>query len=372
MPYRPDGDFLPDDQLSPRWNADPEEPEGGAWWKWAVAVASLAIFAGVVWYAYSSGTRGADGPVRTVEAPSQPYKLKPDDPGGLVIPDQDKLVFNEAVGRPEQEEDVLAPPPEAPQSKPEPIPVRRFVPPAAKAKAAEATAAAATEQAAAPPEKAAPSQPAPATPQPVQQAQLADRPGQETAAPASAQKSSGLVDRPGQEGSAGAARPSGPADRPGQEAAAAAARPSGLVDRPGQQEGGNSLALPPPGAGQPAPERDLSTMTRGETPPWETGADAGPAAQARPEPAAATATGGPVVQLGAYSSYDSAMQSWAEFHRRYASVAGAAEPMVTKVDIPGKGVLYKLQIGPYADKDAATTLCGQLKAQGRDCIVHAH
>jgi len=129
VPYRPDGDFLQDDDLS-RWDETPQEPEGGGWWKWAVAFASLALFGGVVWYAYNTGAAGPTGPVRTVEADSRPYKAKPEHPGGEIIPDQDKLVFNEAVGRTSETEDILGDGPEMPQAKPEPVPVRKYAKPA--------------------------------------------------------------------------------------------------------------------------------------------------------------------------------------------------------------------------------------------------
>lgn len=148
MPYRPDGDFLQDDQLSSRWDDEPQPPEGGGWWKWAVAVASLAIFGGVLWYAYSTGSAGPSGPVRTVEADTTPYKVKPLNPGGEIIPDQDKLVFNEAVGRPEEVEDTLGQEPETPQAKPEPIPVRKYKPPPPPPKPVEAAPPPATAQAA--------------------------------------------------------------------------------------------------------------------------------------------------------------------------------------------------------------------------------
>jgi hypothetical protein len=372
VPYRPDGDFLQDDELGPGWDDDPEERDRGSWWKWAVAIGSLLIFAGVVWYAYSQGGAGLGGPIRTVEASAEPYKVRPDDPGGLVIPDQDKLVFYEAVGRPEEEEDVLAPPPETPQAKPEPIPVRRYVP----AKSPEPKQAEAAQQVAdagtmvdAPGQTSAPSTPSAS-------GAMVDRPGQETApgtpaARPAASQPAAMVDRPGQEAAPGtpAQSASGLVDRPGQETAPGtpAAASGALVDRPGQ-DSAEKLPLP---SGTRQSDQTLAGRTVGETPPWMDGNQPASAPPAETQ-AAPTASGGAVVQLGAYSSLDSAMQSWEEAQRNYGSVMGNVQPKVVRTEVPGKGELFKLQVGPYADKSGASQACASLKAQGRDCLVHAN
>ena len=54
------------------------------------------------------------------------------------------------------------------------------------------------------------------------------------------------------------------------------------------------------------------------------------------------------------------------------AVVGGLTPQVIKFNAPGKGDLYRLVIGPFADRSAATDVCAQLKAQGRDCIVNAN
>ena len=101
------------------------------WWKWCVAVLSLALFSGLLWYAYQSGTQDDGGPIQTVQADKEPFKVKPQDPGGLQIPDQDKLVFSEAVGRPDEGPETLAPASETPMPKPEPV-ISEVTPPKPK------------------------------------------------------------------------------------------------------------------------------------------------------------------------------------------------------------------------------------------------
>lgn len=323
MPYRPDGDFLQDDQLS-QWDSEPEEAEGGGWWKWAVAVASLAIFGGVVWYAYTTGASGPSGPVRTVEADLTPYKVKPQNPGGEIIPDQDKLVFNEAVGRPEETEDMLGDVAEAPQSKPEPIAVRKFKPPVPAAKPAPPPA---TEPAA-PPKGADMAAAPPAAAGPLQ------TPTPPTAVATPGAKPAPLLP--------GVAKPADakPVEAKTADAKQAAAKPTApLADSAAQ------LAPAQPVNPPPAPE-----------------------AKAAPSPGGKA----PVVQLGAYASTEGAMESWGQVKRKQGAIVASLSPQVIKISVPGKGDLYRLVIGPFADRNSAVQVCTQLKAQGRDCLVNAN
>ncbi len=317
MPYRPDGDFLQDDQLS-QWDSEPEEAESGGWWKWAVAVASLAIFGGVVWYAYTTGASGPSGPVRTVEADLTPYKVKPQNPGGEIIPDQDKLVFNEAVGRPEETEDMLGDVAEAPQSKPEPIAVRKFKPPVPAAKPA----------------------PTPVTEPARGEAVTALTPAP-TAPTGTAPAGTAPQTVPG-------TKPvpvlSGPAAKPGDDAAVDAKQAEAKPVTPALD------AMAQPAVAQPV------------APP--------PATEVKAPPPSGGKS--PVVQLGAYASTEGAMESWGQVQRKQGAIVASLSPQVIKISVPGKGDLYRLVIGPFADRQSAVQVCTQLKAQGRDCLVNAN
>lgn len=88
-----------------------------------ITVAAMAVFAGGLWFAYVQGARHAgapqaasDGSVPLIRADQRPLKVKPDQPGGMDVPDRDKLIFNEKAGGPPVEK--LLPAPE----KPEPLP----------------------------------------------------------------------------------------------------------------------------------------------------------------------------------------------------------------------------------------------------------
>lgn len=59
-----------------------------------IAAAALGGFAMVVVYSFDQGnTEGSDAVAPVVKAQQGPTKVKPDDPGGMKIPDQDKEVF---------------------------------------------------------------------------------------------------------------------------------------------------------------------------------------------------------------------------------------------------------------------------------------
>ncbi len=60
-----------------------------------VVVAALGGFAGIVWYSYHQGVR--DGGARAlplVRADSTPLKVAPKDPGGVVVPHKDMLIYD--------------------------------------------------------------------------------------------------------------------------------------------------------------------------------------------------------------------------------------------------------------------------------------
>ena len=108
--------------------------------KWGAAVLSVLICGGLFWYAMQE--RNARE-IITEHADTEPYKVRPEDPGGMFVPHQDKRIFGEAVGRPDNPEESLgqdkeqpvdaavlaAPSPEPqPEPKPEPKPVSVLVP----------------------------------------------------------------------------------------------------------------------------------------------------------------------------------------------------------------------------------------------------
>lgn len=75
-----------------------------------------AAFAGIVWHAYDLGRQDATlDTVPLIEAAEGPPRARPDDPGGMEVPHQDKLIYNQLTpGAPNEPVESLLPPPEEP------------------------------------------------------------------------------------------------------------------------------------------------------------------------------------------------------------------------------------------------------------------
>jgi len=139
-----------------------------------LALLVMGLFGGGLWFAYVQGTRhagggdAASGTIPLIRADERPTKVKPEKPGGMEIPDRDKLIYNPT--RPVVEH--LLPPPEKPLPRPTPPPPspspQREQPPATTSSTPASPSAPlsaaipqAQQSAAAPPGKPAPPQAAP-------------------------------------------------------------------------------------------------------------------------------------------------------------------------------------------------------------------
>lgn len=111
-----------------------------------VSVAALASFGGVIYWAHEKDMEaGGEGIVPLIRADQRPIKIKPDSPGGLVVPNQDKTVYDRISpgSVPQGPEKLLPPPPEPripppvpPQALPSPAPTPPPDPAAASPSAA--------------------------------------------------------------------------------------------------------------------------------------------------------------------------------------------------------------------------------------------
>ncbi|HEX3412137.1 MAG TPA: SPOR domain-containing protein [Stellaceae bacterium] len=84
-----------------------------------VALVVIGVFAGSLWFAYQQGLRHggsstgvADIPM--IRADERPTKVKPENPGGMEVPDRDKLIYTQKRATVEH----LLPPPEKPMPRP--------------------------------------------------------------------------------------------------------------------------------------------------------------------------------------------------------------------------------------------------------------
>ena len=104
--------------------AEPRDREARPRFRAVVATAALlvmGIFAGGLWFAYHAGIaarqqwrRAPRGDVPLIRADERPTRVKPEKPGGMEIPDRDKLIYTQKRAAVEH----LLPPPEKPMPRP--------------------------------------------------------------------------------------------------------------------------------------------------------------------------------------------------------------------------------------------------------------
>lgn len=85
-----------------------------------VSVAALASFGGVIYWAHEKDRQsGGEGIVPLIRADEKPVRSRPETPGGLVVPNQDKTVYERvSPGSVPQGPEKLLPPPPEPQIPP--------------------------------------------------------------------------------------------------------------------------------------------------------------------------------------------------------------------------------------------------------------
>lgn len=283
-----------------------------------LATFALVAFAGVVWFAYDRGLQvGSEGAAPLITADERPVKIRPENAGGMEIPNQDRLVFDTLRSEEDRLPRVerLLPPPEEPKEPP--------APPAAPPAAVPAPAA---QEGGVPPVVI--QQEPQAQTQPVESPQAAPQddgiPPARVVAPAPAPK-------------VPLAPQIAPQTAP-QETVAA--------------------APPPPPAPPPAPAAKEPTPA--------------PAPAPTPPPAPAPAapqSGSYYVQLAAVRSEEVARQEWNRLKRRYSGQLGSLDVRVQRIDLgAGKGVFYRVQGGRVSEA-SAREICDALKGQGQGCLV---
>lgn len=290
-----------------------------------LATFALAAFAGVVWYAYDRGLHaGSEATAPLIQADPSPIKVRPEQPGGLDVPNQDKLVYGALRPGQGEESNVerLLPPPEKPAEPPAPPPA-----PAATENEPAQDSAASTDS------SASTTVPIPArTPQ---------------SAPTTAQEGTGQTPPPVTSQTVPAPEP---APQPVPQPQANDIPPAKAPD-PSSTETQVAAAVPPPvpeAKPEPKPE---------------------PAAQPAPPPKPAASEGRFRVQLGAFRDEAAARSEWNRLTKRYPTVLGGLSLRIQQVDLgAGKGVFHRIQ-GGMLTEDAAEKACATLKAQNQACLL---
>ena len=130
---------------------------------------------------------------------------------------------------------------------------------------------------------------------------------------------------------------------------------------------------PPPAAAQ---ARQAPTQRPAPAPaPQQLAAAPRPApvvpAQAAPTQVATSAAtgGGYLVQISSQRSEAEAQTALRSLQSKFPNVVGGQPATVRRAELGERGTFYRAMLGPFASREQATQLCGNLKAAGGTCII---
>lgn len=307
------GDFDFDDQ-----DFDDQEPvqqsayrshdgrgRGGRGMMIAAIVGGVALLGGIG--AMAMSWTGDIGAPALVKADSSPTKIRPENPGGSSLPNQDSAVYDTVSrsGSPQPTQERLVSATEDPIALPQPD----------DSEVDEVAALTKDEDRIAPTE--------------------ADASAAEDPLAVAPRKVRTMIVKP--DGSLV------PADVPAEEPAAAASAEPSVED----------IASAPVGE----PEQ----ITTGATQPT-------PAVEPETVAAVAPAPGGWAVQIASQPSEDGANKSMKSMTQKYSGVIGDRGAHIVKADVPGKGTYWRVRVAANS-RDDAVSLCSNLKSAGGSCFV---
>lgn len=293
-------------------------------WGRHLAIMLVLIVGGAAGWHYLGAQIGPNSrkSVPVIRADVAPVKIKPADPGGLDIPDRDKLVYDRLNGEGAGTDvETLLPPPEEPMEMPP-----------------ENT----------PDEDATGSQTADDT----AQTEAPD------AAPDSAPASTENTDS-------------------GTPQAPVSLEPSTIMQAPQQETartGQGDEAPPPPPPPPPVPVEAVETQELGAPPPPETASGTAPAIAPTTQTAAAgtaATTGSFRIQLAALRTHAGAEAEWDRLRKAHPDILGPFNLFVVMVDKGGDGIYYRLQAGHMASRASAKAACDVLAKRKVACLVKA-
>ena len=271
---------------------------------------AAVVIVGVAWAMseryFSEAEVTASVPLVTAE--ETPVKVRPEESGGVDVPDRDKYVYKSLTDE-EPEAEQLLPPPEEPMERP-PIEV--------------------VEVAA--------SEPAPEVMAEVEDAAMETATGQAPAPPPLDELVVAEVDTPMAE--AEFMKEEAAVDEPSVEMVAA------IEEAP--------KATEPEAAPAPAPEPEISSAAPEQS------------ASLRAD------SGRFLVQIGAAQNEAAANGEIVRLAKKHPNILSLLSGIVIRADLGDKGVWYRMRVGPFATRGDANGVCGQLKAVNVGCFVVAN
>ncbi|MDE2184428.1 MAG: SPOR domain-containing protein [Alphaproteobacteria bacterium] len=159
-----------------------------------------------------------------------------------------------------------------------------------------------------------------------------------------------------------------------QQSATVAPRPAPPALRPQARE-----SSPPTSKGAPAQEQQAghgqiaaatsAMRPTSEAPPVATAPPAQLGLAVKAPKSSSGLAGTYALQIGAYKSQEEAMAAWKSYRAKHGILLSGLGPDVQRADLGSKGIWYRLRVGGFADKAAATSLCDRLKAESGACFL---
>lgn len=344
MPHRDDFD---DDLMDPSSDAYDYKPvssdEGGGIRSVKLFIAATVIvgLAGGAWYFVGGGSQNHDD-VPIVRAPDSPTKEKPDDPGGMNVPNRDKTVYDRVAGEnTEPKLERLLPRAEQPLDKP------------------------------------VQSLPLPALEEPI--TDLSD----------TAKAQPDITDEtPAVTVDAQPALPEVPPEEMANDIAEPSPAPVKIEDKNSPRALVKRAPVKAPATGQedtPPTQQDKEDLNakiaEALAQDDETTAPPAPApktsvAEVKEKPKVIPQKNTPVVQSGYVlqllsSKSETGVQStWDKIKAKNSDLIGDLPVNIVKADLgPEKGIYYRLRVGPVPTGDEAKSLCSQLKKRKVGCFI---
>ncbi len=330
-------------------------------------VAGVAIIGGIAAYAFSSGgDGGSDGAPVLVKADPEPVKVRPEQPGGVTVPNQDKMVYDRVAGSAQEtltQERLVS-------SGEEPVDLaaRAASPtPSEPSESSQLPGSGKSEDRIVPNEAAA----TPARAEEV--AAVAPRvvrtmvvkpdgtlvPREELAAPAASAPQTAAQAMATDEATPASPTPTNETPDRAPAANDTAATAAAAADQPAAASSSDGAATA--GSAEPSTPNTVPVVpSRPSDQPVEIVGEAVQVAAANP--------GGWSMQIASQPTAEGAQASYANLSQRYASVLDGRGVNIVKAEIEGKGTYYRVRI-PAQSRDEAVELCERYKSAGGNCFV---
>jgi len=78
-----------------------------------------------------------------------------------------------------------------------------------------------------------------------------------------------------------------------------------------------------------------------------------------------------LIQISAQTNPDVARKLWNKMASKHADILGKLTPHIIKVEIEGKGTIYRVRAGGFGNREAGSRLCSRLKRRRVSCYVTA-